>query len=66
MVGGYELNSFKKTITLNKAYIIQRMTGNPVYGQYVPNNINPIKLTRNFLLMVRNIIHIYLVNCSYR
>ena len=30
------------------------MQGNAVYGQYVPDNINPMKLTRGFLLTVNN------------
>ena len=28
------------------------MNGNQEYGNYVPNNINPRKLTRGFLLTV--------------
>ena len=51
-IGGFELNSFKKGITLNKEYLIQKMSGNPEYGFYVPNNIDPHKLTRGFLLTV--------------
>lgn len=53
MSGGFEINSFKKGITLNKKYIIERMAGNGAYGDYVPNNIDPNKLTRGFLLTVR-------------
>lgn len=56
MYGGYDLNSFKKGIKLTKEYIIGRMKGNQIYGQYVPDNVNPIKLTRGFLLTVINII----------
>lgn len=53
MSGGFELNSFKKGITLNKDYIIGRMRGNEVYGTYVPDSIDPHKLSRGFLLQVR-------------
>lgn len=60
MSGGFEINSFKKGITLNKSYIIERMTGNPTYGDYVPNNIDPKKLTRGFLLTVRFYYNYYL------
>lgn len=48
----YELNTFKKGITLSKEYIISRMRGNEVYGLYTPNNIEPKKLSRAFLLQV--------------
>ena len=34
----YEINSFKKGITLSKNYIIGRMQGNQAYGLYTPNN----------------------------
>ena len=61
-IGGFELNSFKKGITLNKDYIIQRMSGNPNYGLYVPNNIDPHKLTRGFLLTVNINYIIHLVS----
>lgn len=54
MNGSYYLNSFKNGITLNKDYIIGRMNGNGIYGLYKPNNINPYKLTRSFLLRVNN------------
>ena len=40
---GFELNSFKKGITLNKDYMIGRMRGNGAYGTYVPDNIDPYK-----------------------
>lgn len=52
MSGSYELNSFKKGITISKEYIIQRMQGNQTYGLYIPNNIDPHKLSRGFLLQV--------------
>jgi hypothetical protein len=51
-MSGFELNSFKKCVSLNKNYIIQRMNGNPIYGLYVPDNIDPHKFTRGFLLTV--------------
>ena len=52
MQSGFHLNSFKKGITLNKSYIFERMKGNSSYGQYVADNIDPRKLSRNFLLSV--------------
>ena len=52
MSAEYELNSFKNGITLNKEYIISRMRGNGAYSAYVPDNINPHKLSRGFLLQV--------------
>ena len=54
MNGSYDLNSFKSGISLNKDYIIGRMNGNRIYGLYNPNNIDPYKLTRSFLLKVSN------------
>ena len=59
MSGNFAINSFKKGITLNKQYIMGRMSGNLEYGAYVPNNINPQKLTRAFLLAVRKYNYIY-------
>ena len=53
MSGDFGLNSFKKGITLNKDYIIGRIRGNGAYGTYVPDNTDPHKLSRGFLLQVR-------------
>ena len=64
MFGGYDINSFRKGITLSKDYILGRMIGNPEYGKYVPDNINPKKLTRAFLLTVIIIIY-FLAYSSY-
>ena len=66
MVGGFNLNSFRKGNTLTKAYIFEKMKGNPAYGAYVPDNINPRKLSREFLLTVNAIYNIYLVSCYCR
>ena len=65
-MGGYDINSFRKGVTLNKAYIFNRMKGNPAYGLYVPDNTDPQKLSRNFLLSVSENIYIFLANRSYR
>ena len=65
MFGGYDINSFRKGITLSKDYILGRMIGNPEYGKYVPDNINPKKLTRAFLLTVIIIIIYFLAYSSY-
>ena len=56
MSGSFELNTFKKGITLSKDYIISRMVGNEVYGLYTPNDVQPKKLSRAFLLKVCYII----------
>ena len=32
MFGGYDINSFRKGITLTKEYILGRMQGNLIYG----------------------------------
>ena len=56
MSGSFELNTFKKGITLSKDYIISRMVGNEVYGLYTPNDVQPKKLSRAFLLRVCYII----------
>ncbi len=66
MVGDYSLNSFKKGITLNKKYIISRMEGNATYGYFIPNNIDPLKLSRSFLLRVRNYLFTLLSNNFYQ
>lgn len=54
MQNGFNLNTFRKGITLNKSYIFERMQGNPIYGKYVPDNMDPRKLSRGFLLAVSN------------
>ena len=65
MFGGYDINSFRKGITLSKDYILDRMIGNPEYGRYVPDNTNPKKLTRAFLLTVIIIIIYFLAHSSH-
>lgn len=35
---------------LDKNYIINKITGNEAYGDYVPDNYNPTKLSKEFLL----------------
>ena len=35
------------------------MQGNLIYGQYVPDNIDPKKLSRGFLLTVINLIYFF-------
>ena len=42
------------------------MEGNATYGYYVPNNIDPLKLSRGFLLQVRNYLFTFVVNSFYR
>ena len=65
-IGGFELNSFKKGITLNKDYIIQRMSRNENYRLYVPSNIDAHKLTRRFLLAGNINFIIYLASGIHR
>ena len=56
MNGSYDLNYFKKGISLNKQYIIDRMKGNGIYGLYTPDNTDSGKLSRKFLLQVSGLI----------
>ena len=65
IVGAYDINSFKKSPTLNKEYIFNHMKGNPIYGFFVPDEVEPKKLSRNFLLSVSHAFYIFIVNCSF-
>jgi len=65
MNGSYDLNYFKKGISLNKNYIIERMRGNGIYGLYTPNNTDPKKLSRKFLLQVSKLILCFIVGSFY-
>ena len=49
---GFGLKYFKKGEKLTKKYIIEKMMGNPNYGNYVPDRISPSMLSRDFLLSV--------------
>ena len=64
MVGGFGLNTFRKGDKLTKQYLFDRMKGNPEYAAYVPDNIDPTKLSREFLLAV-NIILIFVQLIAY-
>ncbi len=46
----YKIGSFKNGIKLDKKFIISKMRGNATYGEYVPDDCDPMKLSRNFLL----------------
>ena len=50
---GFHLNSFRKGETLNKQYIINKIANNPKFMDYIPNGVDPMSLTRDFLLTVR-------------
>ena len=50
---GYELPYFRTGDTLTKNYIINKMSGNIAYKDYIPDNININRLSRKFLLSVR-------------
>ena len=64
MVGGFGLNTFRKGDKLTKQYLFNKMKGNPEYAAYVPDNIDPTKLSREFLLAV-NIILIFVQLIAY-
>ena len=46
----YKIGSFKNGLKLDKKFIISKMRGNATYGDYVPDECVPMKLSRNFLL----------------
>jgi hypothetical protein len=49
---GFNLRSFKKGETLNKQYIVDRISNNPNFKYYIPDGFSPMSLTRDFLLTV--------------
>lgn len=49
---GFHLSYFRKGETLNKEYIINKISGNPNFKYYIPDGISPMSLTRDFLLTV--------------
>ena len=49
---GFNLNYFRKGETLNKEYIISKISNNQKFKDYVPDNVTLISLTRDFLLTV--------------
>ncbi len=54
---GFHLGYFRKGETLSKEYIIKRISANPNFVQYIPDNVSPMCLTRDFLLTV-NLLYI--------
>ena len=50
---GFNLGYFKKGETLNKQYIIDRISKNPNFIHYLPDNVSPMNLARDFLLTVK-------------
>ena len=62
MVGGFCLNTFRKGDKLTKQYLFDRMKGNPEYAAYVPDNIDPTKLSREFILAVNIIFNYYIAH----
>lgn len=46
----YDLKYFRHGEKLDKSYIISKMMGNLEYAQYTPDNIDPHKLSKKFLL----------------
>lgn len=63
---GFNLNYFRKGETLNKAYIINKIANNPKFGEYLPDNISPMSLSRDFLLTVSYLYLIISVSCILR
>ena len=57
---GFHLPSFRIGKTLNKAYSIDKMTGNPAYSDFIPDKIKPMSLSRDFLLSVKNVYIIFI------
>ena len=47
---GYNLRSFKKGETLNKEYIIDKISTNPNFKYYIPDGVSRMSLTRDFYL----------------
>ena len=64
MVGEFGLNTFRKGDKLTKQYLFDKMKGNREYAAYVPDNIDPTKLSREFILAV-NIIFNYCIAHSF-
>ena len=50
---GFNLNYFHKGETLNKCYIINKISNNLKFSEYLPDNISLMSLSRDFLLTVR-------------
>ena len=56
---GFNLNYFRKGETLNKSYIINKISNNPKFNEYLPDNISLMSLSRDFLLTVRLLMIIF-------
>ena len=65
IVGSYDINSFKKSLVLNKEYIFNHMQGNPIYGMFVPDDVDQKKLSRNFLLSLSHAFYIFIAYCLF-
>ena len=48
----FNLNYFRKGETLNKTYIVSKITNNAKFKDYLPDNISSMNLSRDFLLTV--------------
>lgn len=60
---GFHLNYFRKGVTLNKEYIISKIGSNQNFKDYLPDNISPMCLTRDFLLTVSILYLFVLASC---
>lgn len=56
---GFHLNFFRKGETLNKEYIINKISLNQNFNDYIPDGVSPMSLTRDFLLTVRIFFNIF-------
>ena len=45
-----KMKCFKKGKKFDKKFIVGKMQGNEEYGKYIPDNCDPLKLSRDFLL----------------
>lgn len=51
-IGGYSFRYFKKDKNFTKSHIIQELSNFPDSKQYIPDDINPIYLSREYLFTV--------------
>ena len=51
-IGGYSFRYFKKDKNFTKSHIIQELSNFPDSKQYIPDDINPLYLSREYLFTV--------------
>lgn len=62
MSAGFDLPYFRNGDTLNKNYIINKISGNEIYKEYIPEGIDLNKLSRKFILSVSLLILIFIID----